>query len=110
MDHGPTPEVLDTTPVYVSPNPDPAPAQFYWLWAPLNFDDCVAHYFLNDDANGEAWNTNGVIVPLFGGGEEEVMVKTSNKIEYQSGTRFARNFTINFTHKNGDETRIELEP
>jgi hypothetical protein len=92
------------------PNPNPAPSQYYWLWAPLNFDDCVAHYFLNDDAAGEAWNTNGIVMPLLGEGDEETMASASKDIEYQPGTRFARTFDIHFTHKDGDETHIELEP
>jgi hypothetical protein len=92
------------------PNPTPAPFQFYWLWAPLNFDDCVAHYFLNDDAEGVPWNTNGIMMPLLGEGEEETMSATANEISYQPGTRFAKTFTIHFTDKKGDEITIELSP
>ena len=40
------------------------PMQFYWLWAPLNFEDCFSLYHLNADAEGEPWNTAAVIGPL----------------------------------------------
>jgi hypothetical protein len=26
--------------------------QFYWLWAPVNFDDCIALYDINTDGEG----------------------------------------------------------
>ncbi len=91
-------------------NPEQAAFQYYWLWAPLNFDDCVAHYFRNDDGEGIPWNTNGMIVPLLGQGEEETMAACRNEITYQPGTRFAKTFDIFFTHPNGEETRIELTP
>jgi len=46
------------------PNPYAMHPQFYWLWAPLNFEGFGTHYFVNDDKDGISWNSNGVAVPL----------------------------------------------
>jgi len=40
------------------PDTQPMPGaerQFYWLWAPLNFDDRVTLFHRNDDGDGRAW-------------------------------------------------------
>jgi hypothetical protein len=38
--------------------------QFYWLWAPLNFDDRVTLFFRNDDAEGRPWARWAAVVPV----------------------------------------------
>ena len=50
-----------------APTPDiPAEGdnQFYWLWAPLNFDDRCTHLGRNEFADGRAWHANGVVAPI----------------------------------------------
>ena len=42
--------------------PPPAP-QFYWLWAPMNFDDRITLYHNNADVDGKPWNTHAVMAP-----------------------------------------------
>ncbi len=92
------------------PNPAPGIRQFYWLWAPINFDDCATHYFVNADAAGNPWNTGGVIMPLIGQGEEETMIKVSSKLAFHSGTRHAKHAIIRFEQKGGSVISIELKP
>ena len=59
-------------------NPSAVPfQQFYWLWAPINWQDGVSLYHLNDDEFGDPWNTAGAFVPLNGQGETEVMAQVS---------------------------------
>ena len=62
-------------------------AQFYWLWAPCNFDEhaCFAH--TNDDAGGEPWNRRSVIAPLTGEMQEADNQPVST--QYRAGTRRA---------------------
>ncbi len=83
--------------------------QFYWLWAPINFDDCIALYDLNSDAEGRPWHTHGVIAPLRGG-DPETMEAVSSRIRYRSGTRHAEAAEIVFKRKNGEEILLQLEP
>lgn len=83
--------------------------QFYWLWAPINFDDCVTIYDLNADEKGEPWHTHGVIAPLREG-EPETMEKVSSRIHFRSGTRHAEAAELFFRRNNGEELVLELEP
>lgn len=85
------------------------PPQFYWLWSPLNFDDRISLYHLNDDAQGRSWNTNAVICGI-GDGEPEEMFKCRSEIDFKSGSRHAKAARLFFTHENGSETRIDLTP
>jgi len=84
--------------------------QFYWLWAPINFDDCVVLAHINTDAEGVAWNKNGIIVPLGDEGVPEEMEKVSIDIDFKPGTRHAKSATINMITKDEKDIRIEVEP
>jgi len=92
------------------PNPDATRPQFYWLWAPLNFDDFSTHYFVNEDAAGEAWNSNGLVIPLIGGREPEVMKSWSSRMTFKPGTRHAAAAEIDFVSASGGEWHFELIP
>ncbi len=93
------------------PNPEaPASPQFYWLWAPINWGDCVTLYHLNDDAHGQPWNTSGVYVPLTGAGESEEMVTVASDIEFIPGTRHARRAELRFERHAGGVAEITMTP
>jgi hypothetical protein len=49
-----------------APDAQPAPGgfQFFWLWAPFNFDDRACFFHTNDDETGKAWNRRAVIEVL----------------------------------------------
>lgn len=94
---------------------DPQPAapmvlpQFYWMWAPVNFDDCISLYSVNQGADGHVWHSNGLIAPL-GDGPPEVMKQVNSKIEFKSGTRHAKSATITFLTSKGEEFVMAVEP
>lgn len=90
------------------PNPQGGMAQFYWLWAPLNFDDFATLYHLNDDAEGVAWNRNGVVIPLLDQGEAQTMAQVSSELKFFSGRRHAESALITFEQKDGKVSTIEL--
>jgi hypothetical protein len=49
------------------PDTQPIPGgerQFYWLWAPLNFEDRVTLFHRNDDGDGRPWTRYAAMVPL----------------------------------------------
>jgi hypothetical protein len=84
-------------------NPLAGEPQFFWLWAPLNFDEHATFYHLNDDADGKPWNTGGVIAPV--GGEARAMTPVGSTLTLKSGTRHAETAELRL----GDAT-IRLEP
>ena len=89
----------------VAPPPEP---QFYWVWAPLNFDDCITLYHRNADAHDEAWNTNGVLCPVNGVPQE--FARCRSEIAFKPGTRHAASASICFEREDRREFRIDLAP
>ena len=93
------------------PNPEAMLPQFYWLWAPLNFDNFATHYFVNDDKDGVAWNSNGIVIPLIGDDKEiEQMKESSSRLEFASGRRHASRAEIEFVKASGERWLLELTP
>jgi len=87
----------------------PSMLQFYWLWAPLNFNDCVTLYDINAGADGSPWHQNAMIVPL-GGGEPKTMASSESVLEFKSGTRHAKSAMLVFHRGDNSDIKITLEP
>jgi len=83
--------------------------QFYWLWAPLNFDDAVFLYDVNQDETGAAWHENAFLASL-GDAEPEAMASATSHIVYKPGTRHAKSATLRLRRRSGGEIEIALEP
>ena len=93
------------------PNPEAGNGfQFYWLWAPINWDDGATFYHLNDDELGRPWNTHGVFAPLHGAGEPEPMARVSSEIDFISGTRHAKEARLRFEADGGGVSEIIMRP
>jgi len=88
------------------PNPYGESPQFFWLWAPLNFDDFATFYHLNAESDGSPWNTAGRIV---NGAESRHITALSSSLDYQSGTRHAAHAAIEFGSGDSGST-IRLTP
>ncbi len=92
-----------------------APAQgpqFYWIWAPINFDDCATYYHNNSKADGSPWNEAAALVPLIGDGETPEPAKMASchsEISFKSGTRHAESATISMATAAGKAYRIDLK-
>jgi hypothetical protein len=92
--------------------------QYFWLWAPLHFDDVCTHFDVNEDATGRRWHDNGVVVPLLGGPGAstvdptglESMRSVEHRIEWQPGTRRAKSAEIALVAHDGARHAIALEP
>ncbi|HEX4860373.1 MAG TPA: hypothetical protein VFV07_03995, partial [Rhizomicrobium sp.] len=87
----------------------PRMPQFYWLWAPLNFEDRFMLYHKNADADGKPWNTASVIGEL-GDAKPAHMQSCSSAIRYKQGTRHAQGATIDVVDAKGAPWQVELEP
>lgn len=81
--------------------------QFYWIWAPLNFDDCGVFYALNENADGTAWARSARIARE---GAVKEAVEFSSRIDFKSGTRHAARAVIKMRFDDGEEACIELAP
>jgi len=90
------------------------PPQFFWLWAPLNFDDVCTHFDVNEDADGEPWHAAGMIVPLrdpAAGEPVEVMRAVDHRLTMRSGTRHAAAAEIVLQPRGGGAPHhISLQP
>jgi len=95
--------------------------QFFWLWAPLNFEDGATHFDVNEDARGDRWHQTAIHVPLLPDGADVVdpgglphsparMRAVDWHIDWAPGTRRARHARLTFTPWDGEASTIELEP
>ncbi len=82
--------------------PSPTAPQFYWLWAPVNFDDICTHFDVNENGDGQQWHHSGFVVPVLADPASDPVLDTGGlpvsaepmdtvecKIEWESGTRRA---------------------
>ena len=91
------------------------PAQIYWVWAPLHFEDrCILLGSFEDEA-GHAWHAHGAVVPAWASqvdahredrAASETLHGPRHRIEFEPGTRRARAARLGF--EGLDE--IVLEP
>jgi hypothetical protein len=84
------------------------PLQFYWLWAPANFEDLCTHFDVNEYADGSRWHEEGMIASV--GGTPQRAPHIDYKIEWAKGTRHARSAEIALRARSGEEHRIALRP
>ena len=88
------------------------PPQFFWLWAPVHFDDVCTHFDVNEDGAGRQWHANGMLVPT---GTDDVsriesMVSVAHRVRWQRGTRRAETAEITLTPLAGAPRVITFEP
>ena len=93
------------------PAPSGAPVgepQFFWLWAPVNFETLATHFDVNEYGDGRRWHEVGAIAA--DGGEAVMMRSVDYRIEWQPGTRWARSFSYDLIDWNGDVHTVTLRP
>ena len=83
--------------------------QFYWLWAPLNFDDMCLHFDVNEHADGRRWHETGFVVPV-GDGEPEAVERVDYAITWAPGTRSASSFRLDLHRWRAPSLGVTLEP
>jgi hypothetical protein len=91
--------------------------QYFWLWAPLHFEDCCLHFDVNEDAAGARWHENGVRVPLLASDASPVseagierMRAIRHRIVWEPGTRRMRSAEVELTGSRGERHALALEP
>jgi hypothetical protein len=112
----------------VRPIGDPTPAapvttapQIFFLWAPINWDDCCTHFLCFERANGDRFIGSQALLQLIGEDEPAWGVEASeNKIEHLAATavdlrwapglRRSQGASLRLIHHGGAQEQIELEP
>ena len=90
------------------PDAPSIPAQFFWLWAPVNFPDLCTHFDVNEGADGTRWHQFGTVAQP--GAEIETATQVGYALDLQPGTRRARRATVTLTRGDGEVLPIELTP
>ncbi len=93
------------------------PPQFFWLWAPLQFDDVCAHFAVNEAADGRPWHASGSVAPVYADAAApsavpaiERMASVAHAVRWQPGTRRAASAELTLTPHAGEARVISLEP
>ena len=99
--------------------PSKTPSAFFFLWAPLQWDDHITHAVFFDGAKGEALIREALTAPLFQSEEaipdelDDVstpMATAVHRVDYHQDTRWARRAELDLIHVDGDVRTIVLEP
>ncbi|GIW41833.1 MAG: hypothetical protein KatS3mg076_2410 [Candidatus Binatia bacterium] len=84
------------------------PLQFYWLWAPVHFEDLCTHFAVNEDERGGRWHQGGAVVRV--GGEPESCAAVDYRLGFRKGTRRVSSATLVLATPSRGRLEIELEP
>lgn len=86
-----------------------ADSQFFWLWAPLNFEKFSTHFDINEFADGERWHGSGFVATV-GDDAPDQMEEVDYRLEWRPGTRAAASFEIDLASSADRSSTIRLEP
>jgi hypothetical protein len=83
--------------------------QFFWNWAPLNFDDLCTLYTVSENADGSRWHQSGVMLTPYPDATA-MECDVDHQHTFQKGTRWASHAVITLRPQKGPELEIELTP
>lgn len=94
--------------------PPASPPQFFWLWAPLRFDDCCLLFDVNEDELGRPWHWNGILAPLRSDDGADpldtsgvvTMRSVAHELEWEPGTRRVRRARLRFERPDAAEPLV----
>jgi hypothetical protein len=86
------------------------PPQFFWLWAPIHFDDVCTHFAVTEDAEGRPWHASGSLSRVGEGAPVEAMAAVGHRVRWQAGTRRAEGAELTLTPHGGAPHVVSLEP
>ena len=95
------------------------PGSFFFLWAPLFWDDHITHAIFFDDQEGRGLVREGLTAPLYANadavpGVEDGLVQrmqyTNHRVSYHPNTRLADRAEIELIRADGTTRTITLEP
>ena len=83
--------------------------QFFWNWAPLNFDDLCTLYTVSERADGSRWHESGVILTPYPGATEQEC-EVSHDLSFEKGTRWINGATVTLAPATGKPLQIHFKP
>jgi hypothetical protein len=84
--------------------------QFYWNWAPLNFEDMCTLFTTSEHSDGTPWHESGVILTPYPEATS-TQAAVSHDLVYTPGTRYiASGSTIHLQPADGDAVPVAFEP
>jgi hypothetical protein len=92
---------------------------FFFLWAPLFWEDHISHAIFFDGPRGEALVREGIVAPLYPSeaavpgvqdGLDERMATARHRVAYHKGTRLAASAELDLVPLEGEIRTIRLEP
>jgi hypothetical protein len=92
---------------------------FFFLWAPLIWDDHITHAIFFDGPRGEALVREGITASLYAaesdvpdavGAADVLMAAAAHRVSYHPGTRLAAHAEIDLTDLDGRLRTISLDP
>ncbi len=92
---------------------------FFFLWAPLFWEDHITHAIFFDSPSGEALVRESLTAPLYASeaavpgvedGQAVRMAATAHRVTYHPGTRLARKCELDLIDLEGHRRTITLEP
>ena len=83
--------------------------QFFWLWAPVHFDDLATHIYYVDNEKGEADNAFAKI-QFDDGKEQSNFVSHQKSISYKPKTRRVESLSLNLKTSQEDIFEFHITP
>lgn len=89
--------------------PPPAPPQFFWNWAPVNFEDLCTLYTVSEHSDGARWHQSGAILaPYPDATHDECAV--DHRLQFQPGTRWIRGGRVTLRPPAGEPLELDFQP
>jgi len=95
------------------------PGSFFFLWAPLIWDDHISHAVFFDGPRGEALVREGLTAPVYGSESEipaeldkvaDHMATAVHRVTYHPGTRLASYCELDLIDLYGNVRTIQMQP
>lgn len=84
--------------------------QFFWNWAPLNFEDLCTLYTVSEFSDGTRWHQSGVILTPYPNASQLEVATVDHELGFQPGTRWLNRARITLTPEGGAPLEIEFKP
>lgn len=85
--------------------------QFYWIWTPMNFPNAAVYFHVNEDQQGDRWNTRSVLG--MEGADADGLIHLADPVfkpSFEKGTRRVKTAVMHARDPQGREHRIHYEP
>ncbi|MEX2080875.1 MAG: hypothetical protein WEC33_04605 [Dehalococcoidia bacterium] len=89
--------------------PATAAPQFFWNWAPLNFDDLCTLYTVSELADGTRWHQSGVVLTPFPAASM-VDAEVDHELTFEKGTRHLSGARVMLKPEEGPQLNIDFKP